>query len=196
LYNLNHLEIIFIDPTQRAFNHFSEITSNLGQFKLFDYDLSGKQKIYSYDLSRVRLDQLHFIKKALFDKDNESITLFAPSNKNFVSYSVSNFSKNKLEDKSINVKTITVANIVKNFNINENQTILKLDIEGSESQVINSIFDNNFFPRILIVEIDELYEAFFRNYCFSRRLIKKIKKANYKFIGSVNAFDYCFERNL
>ena len=197
LYNLNQLEIIFIDPTPRAFNHFFEVTSNLGQIKRIDYNLSGKQIVDSYDLTKVRLEHLHFINKALFDKDNENITLYAPANENFVSYSVSNNNnKNRIESKSINVKTITITSIVKEFNINEDQTILKLDIEGSESQVINSIFNDNFFPKILIVEIDELYEDFFRNYYFSRRLIKNIKKANYKFIGSVNAFDYCFERKF
>ena len=81
----------------------------------------------------------------MYNKSGQTIKFYSPTNKEYVSYSISNFQNNFSKDTDfIEVTTITLEDIV-----NENSIlgidILKLDIEGAENQVIPNILRKKFF---------------------------------------------------
>ena len=64
---------------------------------------------------------------------------------------------------------------MEDFNL-QNIDILKLDIEGSEVNVLNSMFDDHIYPNQLLIEFDitrtnKLFDIF-KFYLIIRRIIK------------------------
>ena len=55
----------------------------------------------------------------------------------------------------IKIKTTTINNILKKFDI-KNIEMIKLDIEGSEVEVLDNMIEDKIFPNQILVEFDEL----------------------------------------
>ena len=181
-------KVIVIDPTPRAIDHYNEIIKNTGKTKSSLYEKGGKQRISSYDLSKINKENFILVEKALFDEDNKELKFFAPKNKNHVSYSINNWQNDyKKNSEFIKVKTVTIKNIINKFNIKDLE-ILKLDIEGAEIEVVNNIMNERIFPNQILIEFDELNKmnelAINRFYKVHQRLLLE----NYKLIHTKNNF--------
>lgn len=156
LINRYNCKVIVVDPTPRAIEHYKKIIENSGKGKSEHYKKGGKQNISSYNLSNINDDNYILISKALYNLDNQETKFYSPPNKDHVSYSLSNWQSNYRKNTDfIKIKTITVKNILNKFNI-KNLEMIKLDIEGAELDVIKNMFDNNIFPKQILVEFDEL----------------------------------------
>ena len=150
-------KIIFVDPTPAAIDHFEKILQNLGNKKKENYKKIGKQNISSYDLSNIKKNQLYLINKALYDESNKKLKFFSPPDKNHVSHSLNNWQNNYSEvGNYIYVNTISIKKILIDYNL-EKIELLKLDIEGAEIEVIESIMKSKIFPSQICVEFDELH---------------------------------------
>ena len=157
LINYYSLNVIFIDPTPRAIFHFNELKENIGTVKSKDYSDDGAQNISSYDLSTITSENISLIEKAIWSSLINNLKLFFPKDISKVSLSVPNFHNNFSEDsKFIKVNTITYSSILDKYKLLK-VPLLKLDIEGSEYNVISSILKNNVLPDQILVEFDELY---------------------------------------
>ena len=152
-YNLN---IIFIDPTPRAIDHYKKVLLNLGKKKNINYSKGGMQNVDSYELSNIKNSQLTLIDKAIWKK-SEKKKFYFPKNKNNVSLSFSNFDNNYRSDTEyIYVNTLSYNEIINDFNL-KSLSLIKLDIEGSELEVIKSILNSKILPDQILVEFDELH---------------------------------------
>ena len=119
------------------------------------------------------------LNKAIWNKSDEELKLYFPKDKSNVSLSVSNFSNNFKNDTDfIKVKTITYSELLKKFNITK-LTLLKLDIEGAECDVILNLIENNLLPDQILVEFDELYTYDLKQLRKYLRLHNKLTKKNY-----------------
>lgn len=192
---LNHYnaKVYLIDPTPRAVLYIKKIVDNLGSHKTMSYDeASGIQPIEAYDLSNIKLDDLIFIKKALYNNSKQEIKFYAPPNKKFVSYSISNFQNSYNKDTQfINVTTTTLKDIVIENNIKEIE-ILKLDIEGAENQVIPNILRNKIFPKQILVEFDELSTKFIKPYIKAIFIFTYLKMKNYTLVKTEDFPNFLF----
>jgi FkbM family methyltransferase len=156
LINKYNCKIIVVDPTPRAIDHYNEIIKSTGEPKNDSYQEGGNQIISSYDLTNINNKNFILVKRGLHNLDNEELKFFAPPNKNHVSYSIIDWQNNyKKESDFIKIKTITVKSILKEFDI-KNFEMIKLDIEGSEVEVLNQMIDDKIFPNQILVEFDEL----------------------------------------
>ena len=150
-------EVYFVDPTPRALAHLNSVLSNLGKnaTTLLD-DNQGRQKVESYDLKDISIKNLHIINKALFNLSNERIKFYPPLNQVNVSHSISNFQDYySKSDEFIEVSSSTVKDIVENNSL-KHIDIIKLDIEGAETQVIPNMLKSKIYPDQILVEFDEL----------------------------------------
>ena len=156
LINKYNCKIIVVDPTPRAIDHYNEIIKSTGEPKNDSYQEGGNQIISSYDLTNINNKNFILVKRGLHNLDNEELKFFAPPNKNHVSYSIIDWQNNyKKESDFIKIKTITIKSILKEFDI-KNFEMIKLDIEGSEVEVLNQMIDDKIFPNQILVEFDEL----------------------------------------
>ena len=119
------------------------------------------------------------LNKAIWNKSDEELKLYFPKDKSNVSLSVSNFSNNFKNDTDfIKVRTITYSELLKKFNITK-LTLLKLDIEGAECDIILNLIENNLLPDQILVEFDELYTYDLKQLRKYLRLHNKLTKKNY-----------------
>ena len=181
-------KILVVDPTPRAIEDYNEIIKNSGKKKVESYKKGGKQNVSSYDLSNINRENFILVNRALYDIDNKDVKFFAPSNKNHVSYSINNWQNNyKQTSDFIKVKTITVKSILDKFNIS-NLEMIKLDIEGSEIEVLKSMIDQKIFPNQILVEFDELIKINKIAIDRFKKVHQKLLSENYKLIKTDNEF--------
>jgi FkbM family methyltransferase len=195
LLNNFRAKLFLIDPTPRAISHINKIIDNLGNNKSRDFDEStGNQPIEAYDLSDINKKDFIFIKKALYGKPGEKIKFYAPPNKEFVSYSISNFQNNFSKNTDfIEVTTTSISEIVLQNGIHEID-ILKLDIEGAENKVIPNILRNKIFPKQILVEFDELSTLFIKPYMKAIYIFIYLKLNKYTLVKTNTFPNFLFIR--
>jgi FkbM family methyltransferase len=155
--------VLIVDPTPVAVTHFEELMNRFKSDSIlsssFPYSETSKQSISSYDLSSLKSKSLNIIRVALWSKDGE-IKFFAPPKEVYEKGERSCSAINYLNDYTqsgdfIYVPTKSLSTIFREYNLTDLE-LLKLDIEGAEIEVLNSMIENKIFPNQIAVEYDEL----------------------------------------
>lgn len=151
-YNSN---IFLIDPTKRSKIHYEEIVKFYKKEKKFS-ELSGDiQKDYYKVISNLKpnFEKIKYQDVGLWNKKGE-LKFYKPLNPKYISHSL-------IEGMTSGQYDIVNVDTIKNLMEKNNHTyidLLKLDIEGSEIEVINQMLDDNIFPNYLLVEFDLLLQ--------------------------------------
>lgn len=147
--------IVILYPTPRAITHFDHIMKKLGNAKTSNYSNDGLENISSYPLSKINKNQLTLVAKAIWT--SESLEKFYnPPVAKHVSRSITNFQNNyETTTSHIIVNTVTLKSLLKSLQIN-NLPLLKLDIEGSETLVIDQMLNSHIYASQILVEYDEM----------------------------------------
>lgn len=149
-------KIHLFDPTPRSIEHINSIFKNPNLPCSLKYSNSGKQDIESYDLNKISLNNLNFHDKAVWNEDTQ-IKFYLPPNKEHVSHSINNYQNNYDQNSEyILVNAINFVKYLKVLNI-YSIDLLKLDIEGAEIEVIESILKSDLIIKQICVEFDELH---------------------------------------
>jgi FkbM family methyltransferase len=144
-----HCNILLIDPTPRALVHFKEIKSFYSS-KTWKFT-GGIQKDYKRHIENLTVDfsKIEYIKKALWDKE-ESLKFYEPPNKNWVSCSLIP----RMGGASYyTVNAISIRELMSRQG-DDHIDLLKLDIEGAELRVLNSMLDDSIYPTYICAEFD------------------------------------------
>jgi FkbM family methyltransferase len=153
--NLYNSNIILVDPTPRAIKHYNQIIENLGSTRSTEYSNNGAESISSYDLKVLNKNQLRLIEKAIWI-NNSHIKFYLPKNKSHVSHSIVNFQNGySTNTEFIQVEAITLEQLISLYEL-PLIPILKLDIEGAETEVIQNLLSQNIFPNQILIEYDEM----------------------------------------
>lgn len=153
--NKTGANIVIIDPTPRAIKHFGQISERLGHPSSSSYVPGGTQSPEAYDLSAIRPDQITLRAEALWI-NNTPVRFYKPRDAAHVSHSII-FNTNEADDFII-VPTITINEIIDKFKISC-VSILKMDIEGAEPEILKSINSWVIIPQQILVEFDILRDA-------------------------------------
>lgn len=149
-----HARVITVDPTPRALAHFEAIEGRIGQGSCLPYTNDGALPLESYDLSAIQTGQLRLVPKALSDHTGTA-AFFAPPDPRHVSHSLVNFQNDYATTGAhIVVETVAVDELLSS--IASDVPLVKLDIEGSEIEVIPHMLARGFTPEQVLVEFDEL----------------------------------------
>lgn len=183
-------QVVLVDPVPRARSHFLAVMERVGKPRELSYSDTGQQSPRSYDLTQVSREQFTFISRALGASDDEEVTLFPPGNPDHVSYSSRNLQKAKVAEGILRSQSVSVGGVAGPEAQGES-TVVKLDIEGVAYEVLRGMFKRGFFPRQIIVEIDEMIFPSVKNYLRARLLLRTLRRFGYQCAGQKH-FDLCF----
>ena len=137
--------------TKKAIKHYEEV-------KIFYNDNNFKftgniQKDYIQNIKNLNIDfnKIIFLDIGLYNK-KDLLKFYKQDNPNYVSQSLEN---NMFGNNYDIIKVDTIKNIMNELNHN-NIDLLKLDIEGSECDVLDKMLDDNILPKYLCIEFDLL----------------------------------------
>ena len=186
-YNAN---IYLIDPTPRSKIYFDEVKSNFGITTERKYNETGYINPKNYNIKNVNSNNVFYIDKAFSSRNNGSIKLYYPKNPKHVSLSLNNKNNSRISDNSIICETIDYQSMLQNFKIKQ-VDILKLDIEGSEIEVLKSVLENENLPKQILVEFDIRRRPSFLNKKKLETIHKKIIK-KYELININKKGDFTY----
>lgn len=189
--NKFNAKVIAIDPTPRALKHYNDIKKNFGKKNSSLPTESGKLKISNYNLEKVNEKNYFFIYKALWKNNDKKLKLFFPKNKENVSLSINKNSK--FGDEYFLANTIIYNDILSSFNI-QTVDILKLDIEGAEIEVLESIIKSPNLPKQILVEFDIRRRPSLNSYLTLRKIHSSILN-NYYLAGINKKGDFTYIKN-
>lgn len=145
-----------IDPTPRAIDHFRALIARAGLPSETGYSETGTQPPESYDLSNVAEDQIQLHEVAIWN-ERTRVRFFMPKNTAHVSHSIVNFQNEYANDTPfIEVDAMPMTDVLHEIGVGPDQiALLKLDIEGAEIEVVESILAEGITPKQILVEFDE-----------------------------------------
>lgn len=138
--------LVIVDPTPRAIAHFEALKSSLAQGAEWHEYPGGR-----YNLSGIAPGHLVYEAKALWNEDG-TVTFWAPWNPRYVSHSILDFQH--AAGSSTTVPSVRVSTLARTYG--KVPKLVKLDIEGAETEVICDMLANQIHPEYLAVEYDEL----------------------------------------
>ena len=181
--------IVLIDPTKRALKHFDEV---MHYYKEKEFKFSGDiQPDYLNHIHNLNpdLNKFTYIDKGLY-KEKTKLKFYKQTNPQYVSQSlVNNMFGNDYDEVSVD----SIKNIMNEYNHNKID-LLKLDIEGSEIDVLNQMLDDNIYPKYLCIEFDLLLNHKDPQQ-LTQKVIERLLQNNYKLLVN-HHLNITFERIL
>lgn len=134
------------------------------------------------------IKKYNFFDLGIFEKE-DMLDFYVPRNQEHVSHSILNLQKT---DQFIRVKVKRLSSIMQE-NGHSKIDLLKIDIEGAEYKVINSILEDRLDVKVLCVEYDECFNPIDKNY--KNRIkssVDDLVKYGYKLVCSQGNGNYTF----
>jgi FkbM family methyltransferase len=147
-------KMAILDPTPRAIVHYHAMVGRIGRAAECGYAEGGKQPVTAYNLSQAKPDQFSLIPCALWIEEG-TVTFHPPANPAHVSHSI-RFDAGG-DTAAIEVSSVTFAQVLERLGASD-VAILKMDIEGAETDIIETIESWPVLPRQILVEFDVLRE--------------------------------------
>lgn len=172
-----------------------DISFDLGLIEVFGCDVYGfdpTPRAIAY-VKRVAGEnpKYHFYDVGLWDKE-DTLNFFVPKNPNHVSHSLVNL--HKTED-HISVKVKRLSHIMNDLG-HQNLDLLKIDIEGAEYKVIESIIEDGIDVKVICVEYDECFNPIDAKYKERiRDSVNRLIESGYSLVCAQGNGNYTFVRN-
>ncbi|MBU6342353.1 MAG: FkbM family methyltransferase [Bacteroidetes bacterium] len=165
LANRSDCMVHIFDPTPRAIAHVTNVQADLrlGKQSQCATCLEGVYPPYPAHLAEKM--RLHPI--GIWNADT-TLRFYAPGNESFVSHSIVNLQQT---EQYIEVPVERLITVMKRLG-HEHIDLLKMDIEGAEYQVIESIISDQVSIDVLCIEFDESAA-----HHFDRHYMRRIRKA-------------------
>ena len=137
------------------------------------------------------VEAFHYFDIGLWDKD-EVARLYAHSNPESTSYSITNLHKT---DDYIEAQCKRLSTIMKELG-HTKIDVLKIDIEGAEYKVIESIIEDRLDVGMIFVEYDELHSKKYDGYAGRiKESVELIQNCGYTLVALKPKCDYTFVKN-
>ena len=169
-----------------------DISFDLGLIDYFQCDVYGfdpTPRAIKYVRSVAdQIPKYHFFDVGLWDKE-DTLKFFVPKNPEHVSHSLLNIQKT---EEHISVKVNRLSSLMKELN-HHKVDLLKIDIEGAEYKVIQSIIEDGIDIKVICVEFDECFNPLDTKYKDRiRSSVKSLIKSGYKLVYVQGNGNYTF----
>lgn len=168
------------DPTPKSKSHFEKVidAAKAGE----SLSVNNNER---YDLSADLLDRLHFFETGLWNK-KDKVKFFAPKDDSHVSHSISNLQQT---GKYFEAEVDRLSSIMK-ANNHPGITLLKIDIEGAEFSVIDTLIEDGLDIKLLCVEFHQRKQNSFGEI---QNALDKLYNAGYRVIAR-EGLDFTFTK--
>lgn len=173
LINRYSCEVHCFDPTPRAQRHVEQLHRNT--VNGIPTSINDAVNVH-YTINPGCLAQLHFHAFGLWSQDR-TMRFYAPENPAHVSHSIVNLQRttNYFEADCRTLKT--VMQTLEHSDL----SLLKLDVEGAEYEILASILDSDIRPAVLCAEFDEGYHPLDREYLPRiLNMVSRVKTCGYR----------------
>lgn len=187
--NKKNCIVYTVDPTPRAIKHYDQIKKKFGSKKNASYSIDGNQPINTYDLENINEKNFILINRAMYDSSKSKIKLYQPLNDNYVSASIDQ--KKNYSQNFFYAEVITLDKIISEYQL-EGIDLLKLDIEGSEIEVIYDFLKKNIYPKQLTVEFTHTRSLNLFDHLRIFFADRKLKKNNYTLVFKNKKGDFTY----
>ena len=173
LINQYKCEVHCFDPTPRAQRHVDQLRRNT--INGTSTSINDAVDLY-YKIDPGCLARLHYHAIGLWSQDR-TMRFYAPANPDHVSHSIVNL-QHTTEYFEADCRTLsTVMQTLGHSDL----SLLKLDVEGAEYEILGSLVDGNVRPAVLCVEFDEGYNPLDEGYLTRiLNMVSRVKTCGYR----------------
>ncbi|GAB4399718.1 MAG: hypothetical protein OHK0053_20340 [Microscillaceae bacterium] len=181
----NQSQVFILDPTPKAKSHFEELCQTISEGRPAFYNQKE-----SYALKKENIAYLHFIELGLWHQSG-LIKFYEPTNPAHVSHSALNIQKT---EKYFEAQVVRLGEWMQAQHL-PSLDLLKLDIEGAEYQVIDSVLEDRLDIKVICVEFDEIHSPLDSRY-LSRiwQRVKALEKNAYQIIAIDREYNFTWVR--
>ncbi len=181
-------QIIIIDPTPAAKEHFLKVKESM-QKNETPPKVHGDPN-YVYKISSEKVNEMVFVEKGVWT-ENTVLKFHDPEIGGYVSQSVFLFQDSK---KVMELPVDRLSNLMKSLN-HDKIDLVKLEIEGAEYTVIDTILEDKVDVKMILVEFDEIYHAKGLSHLLRiRKTCSKLRKAGFVLAHSTTKLKRTFIR--
>ncbi|TKC59245.1 FkbM family methyltransferase [Pedobacter hiemivivus] len=180
-------KIFIFDPMPEGVNYFIKLKDTVARgetFGVFD------DPVFQYRINSQQLEEITYVNKGVWD-ENTILKFYAPDLENYISHSVYLF---KDSAEYIEAPVDRLSNFMKEFN-HSTVDLVKIEIEGAEYTVIDTIVKDKLDIKVIMIEFDEVYHA--KGLGHKLRIKKactQLKKAGYVLVHSTYMLKRTFVR--
>ena len=181
LANRFHCPVYIFDPTPKAKAHFEMLVNSVVTGKPFHIN---NNPAHPYNINIEAIRHLKFYDIGIWTK-KDILKFFSPQDNTHVSHSISNLQQT---NSYFEAQVERLSDMI-HINHHERLDIVKLDIEGAEYEVIDSILQDNLFINVLCVEFHLLKNK--GGFKLIQSTVSKLEKNNYSVIAK-EGLDFTF----
>lgn len=180
-------QVYIFDPTPEGINHFQKLKecTNMNQALTLESSVP-----FTYRISAEHLDSITFVEIGVWDQ-TATLKFFAPQREDYASHSLYLF---KESNDYIEAPVDRLSNLMNKLG-HTTVDVVKLEIEGAEYTVIDTIVEDNLDVKSILVEFDEVHHANDKAFHFRiKKTCDKLKKAGYVLVHSTDSLKRTFLR--
>lgn len=183
-------KVFIFDPMPEGKNHYNELKEALSKGKTLVVG-ADQLRPFEYRITKEEFDTINYLELGIWDEAT-TVKFYEPTRENYASHSILNLQKS---DKFIEAKVDRISNIMKKYN-HTCLDIVKIEIEGAEYRVIETIIEDKLDVKMILVEYDESQNHKGISYLWRiKKSTHLILNAGYKMVYSNRGYKRTFIRN-
>ncbi|MBK1644422.1 hypothetical protein CKO25_07075 [Thiocapsa imhoffii] len=181
-------QVLLIDPTPEGCNHFNRVKDHINRGEPL---WSENGEPFRYRIRPERLELLRYLEIGVWDSAQQ-MRFYEPTRDNYPSHSVAMFQES---GRYIELPVDRLGNIMRS----QGHTaidLLKLEIEGAEYRVLETVIEDQLDIKAILVEYDEVWHSQDRSHLFRiRDSAQQLLQAGYRLAHSTDRFKRLFIRD-
>jgi FkbM family methyltransferase len=179
--------VYIFDPMPEGIHHFEKLKEYTSRNQPFSIHTSIP---FTYRVNKEQVDAITFVPIGVWDAKTK-LKFFAPDRDDYPSHSVYLFQDT---GKYIEAPVDRLSNLMQQLG-HQSIDLVKMEIEGAEYTVIDTIVDDKLDVKVILVEFDEVFNTKDKFFHFRiKNACDKLKKAGYVLVHSTDNLKRTFVR--